>query len=196
MVLLFAVGGLALVAVLLAWAAERSLDRAAGAWSFAEVARLPEVEAAVVLGTAPIGPEGGPNVYFVRRLDAAAELWRAGKARTLIVSGSGDEPGEMKAGLVARGVPADAIRLDPEGPRTWESVLRARDAFGLKRVIFVSQRFHLSRTLFLARHAGLEAWGYEARDVERPYSFVTTLRRYPSALRAWYDAWLQPAANR
>lgn len=193
---LFAVGGVALVAVLLAWAAERGLDRAADDWSFADVARLPEVEAAVVLGTAPIGPEGGPNVYFVRRLDAAATLWKAGKARALIVSGSGDEPEAMKAGLVARGVPADAIRLDPEGPRTWDSVRRARDAFGLGRTIFVSQRFHLSRALFLARHAGIEAWGFEARDVERPYSFVTTLRRYPSALRAWIDAWLQPAARR
>ena len=63
-------------------------------------------------------------------------------------------------------------------------------------VIFVSQRFHLSRALFLARRAGLEAWGYEARDVERPYSFVTTLRRYPSALRAWLDALLQPGPSR
>ena len=196
LLLLFGVGGIALVAVLLAWAAERGLDRAADDWSFADVARLPEVEAAVVLGTAPIGPEGGPNVYFVRRLDAAAALWQAGKARTLIVSGSGEEPEAMKAGLVARGVPADAIRLDPEGPRTWDSVLRARDAFGLRRVIFVSQRFHLSRALFLARHAGMEAWGYEARDVEAPYSFVTTLRRYPSALRAWLDVWLQPAPKR
>ena len=193
---LFALGGLALVAVLLAWAAERGLDRAAADGSFADVARLPEVEAAVVLGTAPIGPEGGPNVYFVRRLDAAAALWKAGKAKTLIVSGSGDEPGAMKAGLVARGVPAEAIRLDGEGRRTWDSVLRARDAFGLARVTFVSQRFHLSRALFLARHAGMEAWGFEAPDVERPCSFVTTLRRYPSALRAWLDVWLQPDASR
>ena len=191
--LLFAGGALALVGVLLSWAAERSLDRAADDWSFADAARLPTVEAAVVLGTAPIGPEGGPNVYFVRRLDAAAALWQAGKAKTLIVSGSGEEPEAMKAGLVARGVPAEAIRLDPEGPRTWESVLRARDAFGLDRTIFVSQRFHLSRALFLARHAGLEAWGLEARDVDRPYSFVTSLRRYPSALRAWFDVSTQPA---
>lgn len=194
--LLFAGGGLALVAVLLAWAAERGLDRAAEDWAFGDPARLPAVEAAVVLGTAPIGPEGGPNVYFVRRLDAAAALWRAGKARQLIVSGSGEEPAAMQAGLVARGVPAEAIRLDPQGPRTWDSVLRARDAFGLRRTIFVSQRFHLSRALFLARHAGIEAWGFEAQDVARPYSFVTTLRRYPSALRAWFDVWTQPAAPR
>ena len=193
LVVLFVVGGVALLAVLLAWLAERGLDRAAEDWSFADPARLPAVEAAVVLGTAPIGPEGGPNVYFVRRLDAAAALWRTGRVKQVIVSGSGEEPAAMKAGLVERGVPADVIRLDPEGYRTWDSVLRARDAFGIRQVIFVSQRFHLSRALFLARHAGMEAWGFEARDVAAPYSLVTTLRRYPSALRAWFDVWTQPA---
>ena len=45
-------------------------------------------------------------------------------------------------------------------------------------------------------HDGRRSLAHQRRDVERPYSFVTTLRRYPSALRAWYDAWLQPAANR
>ena len=50
---------------------------------------------ALVLGAAPIGPEGGPNRYFVYRLDAAAALWRAGKVKYLLVSGdsgSDDEP--------------------------------------------------------------------------------------------------------
>ncbi len=101
----------------------------------------------------------------------------------------------MRAGLVERGVPASAVTLDPEGYRTWDSVLRARDIYGQKRIVIVSQRFHLSRALFLARHAGLEAWGFEARDVEAPYSIFTELRRYPSALRACLDAWRASSAR-
>ena len=186
---LFALGALALVVVLLAWLAERRLDRTAEARSFGDVARLPNVDVALVLGTAPIGPEGGPNVYFVRRLDAAAALWKAGKVKYFIVSGSTDEPAAMRAGLVERGVTAAAIYGDPMGYRTWDSVLRARDVFGQKRLIVVSQRFHLSRALFLARHAGVEAWGFEARDVVSPYSIFTELRRFPSALRAYLDIW-------
>ena len=50
-------------------------------------ARLPEVPVALVLGAAPIGPEGGPNRYFVYRLDAAAALYKAGKVKYLLVSG-------------------------------------------------------------------------------------------------------------
>jgi SanA protein len=186
---LFALGALALAGVLLAWLAERQLDQEAEAHSFSDVERLPNGDVALVLGTAPIGPEGGPNVYFVRRLDAAAALWKAGKVKYVIVSGSTDEPPAMRAGLVERGVPAAAIYLDPAGHRTWDSVLRARDVFGQKRLAIVSQRFHLSRALFLARHAGIEAWGFEARDVEQPYSIFTELRRFPSALRAYYDVW-------
>ena len=186
---LFALGALALAVVLLAWLAERRLDQAAEAMSFSDVGRLPDVDVAMVLGTAPIGPEGGPNVYFVHRLDAAAALWKAGKVKYFIVSGSTDEPAAMRAGLVERGVPAAAIYGDPAGYRTWDSVLRARDVFGQKRLIIVSQRFHLSRALFLAHHAGIEAWGFEARDVDTPYSIFTELRRFPSALRAYVDVW-------
>jgi SanA protein len=187
---LFAMGALALTAVLLAWFAERRLERTAEAATFDDVARVPEAEAALVLGTAPIGPEGGPNVYFVRRLDAAAALWKAGKVKYLILSGSEGEPAAMRAGLIARGVPSEAIYLDAAGYRTWDSVMRARDIYGQTRIVIVSQRFHLSRALYLARHAGIDAWGFAARDVDTPYSVFTKLRRYPSALRAYYDVWI------
>jgi SanA protein len=106
-----------------------------------------------------------------------------------------DEPGAMRRGLMARMVPAEAIYRDPAGFRTYESVLRARDVFGQKRLVIVSQRFHLARAIYLARQEGVEAWGLEARDVDRAYSILTELRRYPSALRAYWDAW-RPAAPR
>ncbi|MBM3649947.1 MAG: hypothetical protein FJX11_19375 [Alphaproteobacteria bacterium] len=192
---LFALAAAALAIVLAAWLAERRLDRMADARSFDDVAKVPAVETALVLGTAPIGPEGGPNVYFVRRLDAAAALWQAGKVRYFIVSGSDGEPAAMRAGLVARGVPASTIYLDPAGYRTWDSVRRAREIFGQKRLMVVSQRFHLSRALFLAREIGIEAWGFEARDVETPYSVFTELRRFPSALRAYFDVWTDAPAR-
>ena len=187
------VAAVALMAGALAWYAERRLDRAAEAKSFSDVGKVPAVDVALVLGTAPIGPEGGPNRYFVYRLDAAAALYKAGKARYFIVSGTRagnyDEPTAMRAGLIERGVPAEAIYRDFAGLRTLDSVLRAESVFGQTRMIIVSQRFHLSRALFLAREQGIEAWGFEAQDVKRAYSLMTELRRYPSAMRAYWDVW-------
>ena len=191
---LLAAGAAALILVLLAWAAERRLDRLSAAYIKSDVAQLPDIDTALVLGAAPIGPEGGPNRYLVYRLDAAAALWQAGKVKRLIVSGDKrppdyDEPAAMEAGLIERGVPAEAIVRDELGVRTLASVQRAETAFGQKRLIIVSQRFHLSRAIFLGRERDIEAWGYEARDVARAYSILTELRRYPSALRAYVDVW-------
>ena len=191
---LLAAGAAALILVLLAWAAERRLDRLSAPYISDDPARLPDVEFALVLGAAPIGPEGGPNRYLMYRLDAAAALWHAGKVKTLLVSGDKrppdyDEPAAMEAGLIKRGVPASAIVRDEQGVRTLASVQRAETEFGQKRMIIVSQRFHLSRAIFLARERDIEAWGFEARDVARAYSILTELRRYPSALRAYVDVW-------
>jgi SanA protein len=184
----------AIALALLAWTAQRRLETLAAPFVMSDASRLPATEVALVLGAAPIGPEGGPNRYFEYRLDAAAALWREGKVHYLLVSGDRrrpdyDEPSAMRAGLVARGVPAERIYRDFAGVRTRDSTLRASDVFGQKRLIVVSQPFHLARAIFLARQEGMEAWGLTARDVDRPYSILTTLRRYPSALRAYYDVW-------
>ena len=190
---LLRVAAVVLMAGALAWFAERRLDRAAEAKSFTEVGKVPAVDVALVLGTAPIGPEGGPNRYFVYRLDAAAALYKAGKVKYFIVSGTRegryDEPTAMRDGLVERGVPAEAIYRDFGGDRTLASIVRARRVYGQTRLVIVSQRFHLARALFLALHEGMEAWGFEARDVDQPYSILTELRRYPSAMRAYWDVW-------
>ncbi len=184
---------LAVCAVFLAWLAERGLDRFASPYMVADAAGVPSAEKALVLGAAAIGPEGGPNRYLAYRLDAAAALWKAGKVKSLIASGARrddyDEPTYMRDRLVERGVPAEAIELDFLGTRTLDSVLRARDVYSQTRIVIVSQRFHVARAIYLARKAGIEAWGLEARDVDRAYSIYTELRRYPSAVRAYWDAW-------
>jgi len=193
--IVLACGALALVVVLLAWLAERRLGQLAEPYLFDDPTRLPNIDVALVLGAAPIGPEGGPNRYFEYRLDAAAALWRAGKVKYLLVSGDRsrpdyDEPSAMRAGLIARGVPPSAIYRDFAGVRTRDSMLRARSVFGQQRLIVVSQGFHAARAIFLARGEGIEAWGLAARDVDRAYSIFTELRRYPSAMRAYLDVWL------
>lgn len=194
--LVLAGGALVLLLVLGAWLADRQIDRFAAPYLAEDPKALPEVDVALVLGAAPIGPEGGPNRYFEYRLDAAAELWRAGKVKFLLVSGDNrrpdyDEPSAMRAGLIARGVPEAVIYRDFAGVRTRDSMLRAKSVFGQQRLIVVSQGFHAARAIFLARREGIEAWGLAARDVKRAYSIFTELRRYPSALRAYYDVWVE-----
>jgi len=165
------------------------------AWGAAYVSddpeSLPTVESALVLGTSPFGRRGQNFRTLSHRLDAAYALWNAGKASQLIVSGirigeDYEEPTVMRNGLVALGVPAEFIRLDFGGTRTWDQVLRARDVYGQKRLLIVSQRDHLARAVFIARHAGIEAWGYPAEG--RTYAGLRgqTIGDL-SMLRAYFD---------
>ena len=98
------------------------------AWGHAYVvdglARLPPVDTALVLGTAPFGVDGQDQRTLSWRLDTAAGLWHGGIVEHFIVSGirigeDYDEASVMRDELVARGVPAKAIELDQHGNRTW-----------------------------------------------------------------------------
>lgn len=167
-------------------------DAYADAYVPADVDDLPTVEAAIVLGTAPYGVRGQRYRTLSLRLEAAFDLWSHGKAHYLIMSGNRiasehyDEPTTMRAGMAALGVPPEFVYRDPGGFRTWESMIRARDIYGLHRVIIVSERDHLARALFIARHLGLEAWGYAAPGTN--YSGVRGhIVGDLSLLRAFFD---------
>jgi SanA protein len=167
---------LALVVLLLATVASLAAmaRTATDAWGQAYVVDrledLPPVDTALVLGTAPFGVRGQDQRTLSWRLDTAAGLWHGGTVEHFIVSGirigeDYDEASVMRDELVARGVPAKAIELDQLGNRTWDSIARARHVFGKRRLVIVSQRDHLGRALFLARHSGIEAWGVPALGI-------------------------------
>lgn len=125
-------------------------------------------DVAVVLGCTPT-IHGRRNKYFTGRMDAAAELWKSGKIRCLIVSGDNsekyyNEPRYMTEALVSRGVPANKIVPDYAGLRTYDSVVRAQRVFGANQVTFISQPDHVERAVTMARMLGMDAEGLEAPD--------------------------------
>lgn len=128
---------------------------------------VPQREIAVVLGTSKYS-RGRLNSFYVGRIRAAAELYHAGKVDGILVSGDNgtvgyNEPEEMKADLVALGVPVEHITADYAGFRTLDSIYRAGAVFGLESYTVVSQPFHIERALYLADQRGHDAIGYAAR---------------------------------
>lgn len=145
----------------------------------------------LVLGTART-VNGRANWFYEARLNAAAELFRTGRVRALLVSGDNshrdyDEPSDMKRDLVARGVPEKFITCDYAGFSTLDSVQRAKRVFGLQRIVVVSQRFHVERALFLADAAGLEAHGLAAADAPRFWAVRTRIREVASRGKVVFD---------
>lgn len=128
-----------------------------------EPERLPELPVALVLG-AEVYADGRPSRFLRARLDVAADLYRRGCVQRVLASGDGrspfyDETGGMRDYLVVAGVPEERVLLDPAGFDTYDSCLRARDVFGLRRLVVVSQRYHLPRALAICRALGVDAWG-------------------------------------
>lgn len=126
------------------------------------------VEVALILGTSR-SHRGKPNLFYLARIEAAAELYISGRVRGVLVSGDNatryyNEPISMQKDLMTLGVPAEHITLDYAGFRTLDSMIRAKEIFGLDQVIVVSQRFHAARAIFLARWFGIDARGFAAAD--------------------------------
>lgn len=138
---------------------------------YSDVKQIPHNKVGLLLGTAPVTPWGVHNNYYDYRINAATELFKAGKIDYILVSGDNhstdyDEPTCMRDSLMVRGIPKDKIILDYAGFRTLDSVVRAKEIFGQDSITIISQQFHNERALYLAKRYEIEAVAYNAKDVE------------------------------
>lgn len=157
-----------------------------------DLKNLPERNSGVLLGTSKNLVNGRENPYFTNRIVAAAELYHAGKIRVIIVSGDNsrkeyNEPEQMKLSLIEKGVPEDRIFEDFAGFRTLDSVVRAKEIFGEDNFIIISQKFHNERAIYLAQKNGIEAFGYNAKDVSKNAGLKTNIREYFARVKVFVD---------
>ncbi|MFF5172437.1 vancomycin high temperature exclusion protein [Micromonospora sp. NPDC000089] len=134
-----------------------------------DVADAPTADVVIVLGTGVAPDRREPDDRLAGRLETAAELVKAGRGRALLVSGdaggtSGDEPAVMTSYLTERlGIDPRRVVADPYGLDTYDTCIRARDVYGVRRALIVTQSYHLSRAVTLCRHLGIDADGVAAR---------------------------------
>jgi len=122
---------------------------------------VPQRDVTLVLGAMMWG--NSPSPYLQARVDLAAALYKAGKTKVIIASGSstpGDnEPEGMRVALMQAGVPANRIVLDFGGLDTYASCMRARDVYGVTALTVISQSYHLPRAVATCRALGIDAVG-------------------------------------
>lgn len=117
----------------------------------------------MVLGC-QVKADGSLSHMLEDRLKRGVALYKAGAAPKLLMSGDHgrtdyNEVAAMKQYAIDQGVPSEDIFMDHAGFSTYESVYRARTVFQVKRIIIVSQEYHLYRALHVAKALGLESWG-------------------------------------
>ena len=169
----------------------------AGGKVFSDIDSIKYNKVGLLLGTTPQARIGRiTNYFFIYRIDAAEELYKAGKIEKILISGDENsldginEPECMRDSLVARGVPANAITLDGKGYRTICSVVNANKVYGLKSFTIISQKFHNERAIYQAEHLGLDVENLQAYNAKMPKSrraFLTTIREYFARVKMFYD---------
>ncbi|MFF7985975.1 vancomycin high temperature exclusion protein [Streptomyces sp. NPDC007901] len=126
------------------------------------VTDVPRTDVAVVFGAGLW--DGEPSPYLANRLTAAADLYKEGRIKVVLVTGDNsrkdyDEPDAMRTYLTRHGVPAKRIVSDYAGFDTWDSCVRAKKIFGVNRAVLISQGFHIRRAVALCEAAGVTSYG-------------------------------------
>ncbi len=182
-----------LAAIAIVWAYQ-TVENAAEGQIYTDTSTIPHNKAGLLLGTSKTVRSGRPNQYFQNRIAAAVSLYKAGKIEAIVISGDNgrhtyNEPEDMKAELVAGGVPEEKIFLDYAGFRTLDSVVRMDKIFGQQSFTVISQDFHNRRALYIAQAKGLKAIGFNAQDVSAYYGFKTQLREKLARVKLFLDLW-------
>lgn len=147
---------------------------------------------ALLLGTSKYIRTGWINPYYKFRVEAAVELFEAGKVNYILVSGdngkkSHNDSRMIYLDLVKHGIPSERIVLDHAGYRTFNSVVRCKTIFGQDGMVVVSQRFHNERAIFIAQRFGIDAIGYNAKSVSIKRGIGTSLREFLARMKVFID---------
>lgn len=131
-----------------------------------EAAKLQDVDCILVLGCY-VHEDGNPSDMLHDRLRRGVELYDLGAASKLLMSGDHgrtdyDEVAAMKQFAINAGIPSENVFMDHAGFSTYESLYRAKEIFQAKKILIITQEYHLYRALFIANRLGLEAYGVSA----------------------------------
>ncbi len=160
--------------------------------TYTSTSLIPKNKVGLILGTSKKIKGGQSNPYYANRITATVKLYNAKKIDFVLVSGDNgsiyyNEPMTMKNDLVAKGIPVERIFLDYAGFRTLDSMVRAKEVFGLTEVTIISQKFHNERAIYIAEKKGLKAIGFNAADISLESGLSVQLREYFARVKVFLD---------
>ena len=130
-----------------------------------DYSKLKDIDCILVLGAGVWGDE--PSPMLEDRLNQAIELYKNNVSSKIIMSGDHgteeyDEVNIMKRYAIEKGIPSEDIFMDHAGFSSYDSIYRAKAIFGAKKIVIVTQEYHLYRALYIANRLGIEAYGVGA----------------------------------
>lgn len=163
-----------------------------------ETTNIQNIDCILVLGAGVKNNE--PSLMLKDRLDKGIELYQNGYAKKIIMSGDHgredyDEVNVMKRYAMEHGIPSSDIFMDHAGFSTYDSIYRAKEIFGVKKMIIVSQKYHLYRALYLASTLEIESIGVSAEDIKYTGSTYRELREVFARNKDFVKGFLNPPST-
>ena len=137
-----------------------------------DIELIENIDAVVVLGCKAY--DDGPSLMLKKRLDKTIELYNKVNNKIILTGDHGtkeyDEVNVMKNYVLENKIPRQDVFLDHAGFNTYDSLYRVKEVFNARKIVVITQKYHLYRALYIAKHLGIEAYGIIADDI--PYKGI------------------------
>ena len=164
------------------------------AYVFSDIKKLPKVDAIIVLGAKVTNEK--LSYVLEDRLLAGVNIIYAHKAQALLLSGDHgkkeyDEVNSMRKYILRRNfnIKKEQIFMDHAGFDTYDSMFRAKEIFGIRSAIIVTQDFHINRSVYIARSLGIDAYGFAVDEsiYKESLRFNWRIRELLTRVKAFKD---------
>ncbi len=160
-----------------------------------EASKLENIDCILVLGAGIWGDS--PSPMLEDRLLESIELYQNGTSTKIIMSGDHgkkdyDEVNIMKNFAIEKGIPSENIFMDHAGFSTYDSMYRARDIFQAKKMVIVTQKYHLYRALYIAKCLGVEAYGVASNPRKYAGQVMRDIREVIARDKDWVQCIYKP----
>ena len=168
-----------IISILIVFGLESYIKKETSSLIYSEIKALPKTKTGIILG-ASVHADGKLSPILKDRVETAYELYKQNKIENFLISGDHrtndyDEVNAIKNYLLKKGVPSTAITLDHSGFDTYDSMFRAKAVFNIEDAVVITQKFHLPRSIYIAKNLDANYKGFEA--VPTAYTSSETIKR-------------------
>ncbi|GGW95069.1 SanA/YdcF family protein [Salegentibacter mishustinae] len=168
-----------IIGILIIFGLEAYIQKETSNLIYSEITELPSAKTGIILG-ASVHADGKLSPILQDRVETAYQLYQQNKIENFLISGDHrtddyDEVNAIKNYLIEKGVSAQDIILDHSGFDTYDSMFRAKAVFEIEDAIVITQKFHLPRSLYIAKNLDASYRGFEAAPLA--YTSSETIKR-------------------
>lgn len=151
---------------------------------FKKINNIPQSDIIIIFGTL-IDDSGTISPLLLERLEAGKTLLKNTKGKKIVVSNTEHGANVMKKYLVKNGVKEKNIEVDNQANTTLDTCKFEKKEHNTQRkVIFISQGYHLPRLIFQCQKIGINGNAYPAENIN-----ITDKSQYPFLLKMRVRSW-------